>query len=363
MDRRTIDAYDARGRQWAARGRAVRRSDAEQFATSVAKGAHRIDVGCGAGRYAPFLGSPLIAVDASAAMLEQCRAVAPGTLLLCCDLEELPLAGHAVAGAWANMSYLHVPRLALPKALAELHRILTPGAPVDLQVLHGDYEGHELPDDDIGGRFFAGWRPDALVDVCVGAGFEDCGGQVDGDVVRVRAVRGRTLADTVAARMRLLVVGLNPSLYAADAGVGFARPGNRFWPAALATGMVTRDRDARHALAAHGVGMTDLVKRATRTAAEIADHEYRTGLSRLERLVRWLEPTAVCFVGLAGWRVAVGRNATVGVQPTSLGGRPVYVMPSTSGANAHAQLPELVAHLQAAQELSRHAPDRSVVLQ
>ena len=63
--------------------------------------------------------------------------------------------------------------------------------------------------------------------------------------------------------MRLLVCGLNPSIYSADAGVGYARPGNRFWPAAIAAGLVTEDRDPRHALSHHGVGITDLVKRAT----------------------------------------------------------------------------------------------------
>ena len=66
--------------------------------------------------------------------------------------------------------------------------------------------------------------------------------------------------------MRLLVVGLNPSLYSADVGVGYRRPGNRFWPAALGAGLVTRDRDPSHALRVHGVGMTDLVKRATSNA-------------------------------------------------------------------------------------------------
>ena len=136
--------------------------------------------------------------------------------------------------------------------------------------------------------------------------------------------------------MRLLVVGLNPSLYAADAGVGYARPGNRFWPAARHAGLVTRDRDPSHALRAHGVGMTDLVKRATSNAAGLTATEYRTGMARVERLVRWLEPGAVCFVGLTGWRHAVDRHATAGPQPRRIGGRPVYVMPSTSGANAHA---------------------------
>ena len=99
--------------------------------------------------------------------------------------------------------------------------------------------------------------------------------------------------------MRLLLCGLNPSLYSADVGMGFARPGNRFWPAALAAGVVTRDRDARHLLLHDRVGMTDLVKRATVGAQELTRDEYREGAARVERLVRWLRPGAVCFVGLA----------------------------------------------------------------
>jgi len=72
----------------------------------------------------------------------------------------------------------------------------------------------------------------------------------------------------------------------------------------------------------------------------------------VERLVRWLEPGAVCFVGLTGWRAAVDRRATAGVQSQRFGGRPVYVMPSTSGANAHARLDALTDHLRAARSLA-----------
>src|SRR5690606_33071206 len=108
--------------------------------------------------------------------------------------------------------------------------------------------------------------------------------------------------------------GLNPSQYAADAGVGFARPGNRFWPAMLAAGLVRRDRDPVHALRASGVGMTDLVKRATARVDELTTAEYAEGLARVERLVAWLQPGAVVMVGLAGWRAAVDRRAVVGVQ-------------------------------------------------
>ncbi len=123
--------------------------------------------------------------------------------------------------------------------------------------------------------------------------------------------------------MRLLVCGVNPSWYSADAGVGYARPGNRFWPAALAAGHRRRDRDPGHALVDHGVGMTDFVKRPSRTAAEVTSDEYRAGFARVERLVEWLRPGAVCFVGLSGWRDVVDAKAVAGLQPgASGGGRP-----------------------------------------
>ena len=132
--------------------------------------------------------------------------------------------------------------------------------------------------------------------------------------MRLEAERLRTLPDFVAPGLRLFVVGLNPSLYSADAGVGFARPGNRFWPAALAAGIVTADRDPWHAVTVDRVGMTDLVKRATVGAAELTTAEYRAGLARVERLAAWLRPGAVCFLGLAGWRAAADRKAVSGVQ-------------------------------------------------
>jgi TDG/mug DNA glycosylase family protein len=104
--------------------------------------------------------------------------------------------------------------------------------------------------------------------------------------------------------------------------------------------------------------MTDLVKRATPRAHELTRDEYRAGLGRVERLVRRLQPGAVCFVGLAGWRAAVDRKAVAGVQPEGIGGRPAYVMPSTSGLNARVPLTELADHLRAALTLSDRARPR-----
>jgi len=148
--------------------------------------------------------------------------------------------------------------------------------------------------------------------------------------------------------MRLLVCGLNPSVVAADAGFGFAGATNRFWPAATEAGLVTRARDPLHALLVDGVGMTDLVKRATKGTSDLSSTEYRAGAERVERLVRWLRPPLVLFVGLEGWRVAVDRTARPGLQPSMFAGAKAYVMPSTSGLNAHARLADLVAHVRAA---------------
>ena len=348
MDRDTIEIYEEHGAEWAGRRTPVRRVDAVAFGRTLRPGTVRIDLGCGAGRYTGELGRPVIGLDASQTMLELCQRRVPTALLVRGDLEQLPFGPQSLGGGWANMSYLHVPKVRLPAALADLHRTLVVGATIDIQVLHGSYEGTALPDDDVGGRFFAAWETGHLEDVLVGAGFAVTALEVEAEVVRARAVRSRTLADVVGPDLTLLMVGLNPSIYSADRGVGYARPGNRFWPALLTAGIVSRDRDPIHAWRVDGVGMTDIVKRATAGAKEIAAAEYRSGMARVERLTRWLAPAAVCMVGLSGWRVAVDPGARPGVQPDAFGGRPVYVMPSTSGINAHAQLPELVGHLRRA---------------
>ena len=222
----------------------------------------------------------------------------------------------------------HLPHEELPLALAEVHRDLPLGASMTCSFT-------TAPDDE------------TLDDLFTGAGFTDVRLEGDGSRV-VRAVRARTLPDTVGPGMRLLVCGLNPSLHAADAGVGFFTPGNRFWPAALAAGLASVDRDPWDALRSHRMGMTDLVKRATTRADELTADEYRAGWARVDRLCRRLQPGAVCMVGLSGWRVAVDRKAVAGWQAGTLGGRPVYVMPSTSGLNAHARPADILAHLEAA---------------
>ena len=192
------------------------------------------------------------------------------------------------------------------------------------------------------------WKRPRVVDVVQGAGFTLTHGDKRPAGWRLSIHRQRTLADTVGPGMHLLCVGLNPSLYSADAGLGFARPGNRFWPAMLAAGLVSQPHDPLLALTDHGIGMTDLVKRATAAAAELTVEEYTAGLGRVDRLASWLVPAVVCVIGLDGWRKVVDRRAGTGWHARGVGGQPVYVMPNPSGLNAHVRVADLAAHLRTA---------------
>ena len=348
MERATVALYETLASDYDRARKPVRRDEAAAFGSTIAAGAVRLDVGSGAGRYTADLGTPVVALDAARAMLDLTRRHAPDALCVQADLERLPLRRQSASGAWSSMTYHHIPKDRLPLALAELHWALAVGAPIDVTAVHGDYEGHGYPQDDFPGRYFASWHEDEIGDFVTGAGFDVARVSRPGPNVRVEAVRARSLPDTVGAGMRLLVCGLNPSVYAADAGVGFARPNNRFWPAALEAGLVSRPRDARHALAEHGIGMTDLVKRATVRSSELGPDEYRAGVARVERLVRRFRPGAVCFVGLEGWRLAIDRKAAPGPVAAGFAGVPAYLMPSTSGLNAATRLDDLVAHLRRA---------------
>ena len=215
--------------------------------------------------------------------------------------------------------------------LARRHWASTVGAPLEFAVAADDWSRQRLHDIVVGAGF--------SIDSIRSTKFEERAS------LRVRAHRIRSLPDTVGPSMRVLVCGLNPSEFAADQGVGFARPGNRFWPAAVAAGLVTAPLDPAAALTVDRVGMTDLVKRATRRSSELTPDEYVAGFARVKRLVEWLQPQAIAFVGLEGWRAAVDRRAKPGWQPEPIGPTPVYLLPSTSGLNAHSSLASLTDHL------------------
>ncbi len=147
-----------------------------------------------------------------------------------------------------------------------------------------------------------------------------------------------------AVRLRLLVVGINPGLWTAATQTHFAHPGNRFYPALLeagvlgrridpAAGMTEEDRDH---LRARGIGITNLVPRATARADELSTVELREGAARLRGTVRRHRPAVVAVAGITAYRTAFGvRGATAGEQPEPLEGARLWVVPNPSGLNAH----------------------------
>ncbi len=156
----------------------------------------------------------------------------------------------------------------------------------------------------------------------------------------------RELGPILAPGLRVLFVGINPSLRSVEVGHHFARPGNRFWPTLHAAGFTPRrlrpDEDAE--LPAHGVGVTNIASRPTRAASELSAQELRDGALELERTVREYRPALVAIVGLTAYKTAFGRpKAGWGLQAEALGGRPVWVLPNPSGLNAHYTVDTLAA--------------------
>jgi TDG/mug DNA glycosylase family protein len=156
----------------------------------------------------------------------------------------------------------------------------------------------------------------------------------------LEAAKGKRLRDVIAPGLRVLFVGINPSLYSAATGHHFARPGNRFWPALFRGGLTDRllvpgeDRE----LLRFGCGVTNMVSRATVAADELSNEELLAGARALARKVSRFTPAWVAFVGIGAYRVGFGEKAAgVGRQERTIGGSGVWVLPNTSGLNANYQ--------------------------
>jgi TDG/mug DNA glycosylase family protein len=173
------------------------------------------------------------------------------------------------------------------------------------------------------------------------------------------AFRGEVLPDLVGDDLRLLFVGINPGLWTAAVQTHFAHPANRFYPALLAAGIIERPIDAaagmteedRASFLERGLGVTNLVARASARADELTADELRAGGARLvERVRRW-RPAVVAIAAITAYRTAFGvRRATAGRQPEPIGGAELWVVPNPSGLNAHETVATLAVAYRAAAE-------------
>jgi TDG/mug DNA glycosylase family protein len=161
---------------------------------------------------------------------------------------------------------------------------------------------------------------------------------------QIAAAHGRRVPDVIAPGLDVVFCGINPGLYSGAVGHHFARPGNRFWPALALAGFTHRvlsPFDERELLPA-GLGITNLVGRATATADELGADELRRGARSLARKLRRYRPRYVAFLGLVAYRTAFGAaDAVVGPQTATIAGARVWLLPNPSGLNAHYQVADL----------------------
>ena len=160
----------------------------------------------------------------------------------------------------------------------------------------------------------------------------------------IQAAAGKTVPAIIVPNLRVLFVGINPGLYTAAIGHHFGRPGNRFWPTLHAAGITPRllSPYEEQELLPLGYGITNIVPRATATAAELAREELRAGAVRLAETVRLYRPQIVAVLGVQAYRQAFERpEATVGQQEERLGDAILWVLPNPSGLNAHYQIADL----------------------
>jgi TDG/mug DNA glycosylase family protein len=161
---------------------------------------------------------------------------------------------------------------------------------------------------------------------------------------QIAAARDATVPDVLGPNLAVLFVGINPGLYSGAVGHHFARPGNRFWKALHMAGFTDRVLSPfeESELLSRGVGITNLVERATAGADELTPEELRRGARRLERTVCREEPRFVAFLGLGAYRTAFGQGAAdVGGQPIKVCRSRVWLLPNPSGLNAHYQIADL----------------------
>jgi double-stranded uracil-DNA glycosylase len=160
----------------------------------------------------------------------------------------------------------------------------------------------------------------------------------------VAAAAGLTIPDVIAPGLRVLFSGINPGLYSAATGYHFARPGNRFWPALYQSGFTPRQLrpDEQEQLLGLGLGITNVVNRATARADELTTDELREGGRKLLEKAESFGPRWLAIVGVTAYRTAFGEaRATFGPQARTAGATRLWVLPNPSGLNAHFVMPKL----------------------
>jgi double-stranded uracil-DNA glycosylase len=142
--------------------------------------------------------------------------------------------------------------------------------------------------------------------------------------------------DVLAADLRIVFVGINPGRVSAAARAHFANPRNDFWRLLHAARLTSRlyEPAEQFSLLEEGIGVTNAAYRTTPGSGDLRRGDFVGSAERLERIARELRPGWLAFVGKEAYRGAFGRRPELGLQPETLGDTKLFVLPSTSPANA-----------------------------
>jgi TDG/mug DNA glycosylase family protein len=144
------------------------------------------------------------------------------------------------------------------------------------------------------------------------------------------------LPDILAPGLRCVFCGINPGRRSAAAGHHFANPRNDFWRLLADAGLTPRQLDPSEqwSLPELGYGLTNAAYRTTRGSAELRRADFAGAAERLERVARELGPHTIAFVGKAAYEGSFREKPALGLQERRLGDAVLFVLPSTSPANA-----------------------------
>jgi TDG/mug DNA glycosylase family protein len=142
--------------------------------------------------------------------------------------------------------------------------------------------------------------------------------------------------DVLAPGLDVVFVGINPGRVSAAAAAHFANPRNDFWRLLHAAGLTSRlyAPEEQYEVLDEGVGITNAAYRTTPGSGDLRRADFAGSAERLEALALELRPRALGFVGKEAYRGAFGDRPALGLQQRRLGETLLFVLPSTSPANA-----------------------------
>jgi TDG/mug DNA glycosylase family protein len=162
-----------------------------------------------------------------------------------------------------------------------------------------------------------------------------------------------SVPDVLAPGLRVVFCGINPGRWSAAAGAHFANPRNDFWRLLHDAGFTPRQLapGKQHLLPSFGYGLTNAALRTTRGSGDLRRGDFTGAAERLAGIAEELRPAWIAFVGKEAYRGTFGERVGLGVQARRLGEAQLFVLPSTSPANAAVSYAERLRWFRVLREL------------